>query len=156
MGAPHSGATAKKKWSSNEFLEALGDIAMGLSHRKARAKYKALSDKDIRYARRYLKMSPEEFHGAALKAVEATMLKLLSLLYEKADLISPNCLAVSYGILQDKAALLRGSPTEIHENRSLVINGQEKRYAEMEALLIDAQFDPEGDERPSGDAADRG
>jgi hypothetical protein len=100
-------------------------------------------------------MSPEEFHGAALKAVEATMLKLLSLLYEKADQISPDRLAIAFGITLDKVLLLQGQPTAIQENRSLVINGQEKRYADMEALLIDAQFDPEGDEGPGEGAADR-
>jgi len=74
------------------------------------------------------------------------MFRILGYLFEKADRISPDRLALSFSILLDKVKLLQGQPTVIHENRSMKINGQEVRYREFEAMLIDAQLDPSGDE----------
>jgi hypothetical protein len=155
MAAPKSGPTRKKLWSTDQFFKAAEDAIAGVSLANLKQRHPDLSERDLRFIRRYLRMNEEEFHAAMLRAVQIGQMTLITLLLEKADQISPDRLPVAYAILQDKAALLKGSPSSITEHRNLVINGQEKRYADMEALLIDAQFDPEGDEGPGEDAADR-
>ena len=127
--------TAKKVAAPEAYVRAAADLALGKSIRKAQAERVELSHDDVRFCSRWVRSSPEEFTEAIKGELRRTCGMLLHEIQRRIEKIPPSSLGVTYGILQDKLAVLEMAPTSIKANLNVGFGPKNRTREEILRIL---------------------
>ncbi len=127
--------TAKKIAEPAAYVRAAADLALGKSIRKAQAERVELSHDDVRFCSRWVRSSPEEFTEAIKGELRRTCGMLLHEIQRRIEKIPPSSLGVTYGILQDKLAILEGRPSSITASASVKLGDSDMTPEEVREVL---------------------
>ena len=127
--------TAKKVAKPVEYVTAAVDIAKGMTVRKAQEVHSGLSHDDVRFCRRWVKASAEEFTDAIKVELRRTLGMLLEEIQGRIEKIPPSSLGVTYGILQDKLSNLELRPSSIQAKLNVGFGPKNRSREEIVAIL---------------------
>ena len=127
--------TAKKEVKPAEYVLAAVDVAKGMTVRKAQEVHTSLSHDDVRFCRRWVKASAEEFTEAIKVELRRSCGMLLEEIQKRIEKIPPSSLGVTYGILQDKLAVLEMAPTSIRANLNVGFGPKKRTREEILRIL---------------------
>ena len=134
--------TAKKVAKPAEYVLAAVDVAKGMTVRKAQEVHTSLSHDDVRFCRRWVKASAEEFTEAIRVELRRSCGMLLEEIQKRIEKIPPSSLAMTYGILTDKLAALEMMPSTIRANLNVGFGPRNLSREEVVAALT-GKKDPE-------------
>jgi len=127
--------TAKKVSAPEAYVRAAADLALGKSIRKAQAERVELSHDDVRFCSRWVRSTPAEFTEAIKGELRRTCGMLLHEIQRRIEKIPPSSLGVTYGILQDKLAILEGRPSSITASASVKLGDSDMTPEEVRRQL---------------------
>jgi hypothetical protein len=130
----------KKPISKATFVSAAVDIFKGMSIREATNKYQ-ISERDARFLSRNFGLCEEEFRTLVVTKTQVILEEILDRIRTNLDKISPNSLAVTYGILSDK---MEKNLPSIHSETlqkkvGLELNGKVLSRAELMEVIERSQ-----------------